>query len=90
MTMVWQAIEENDPSLLYSTTEIAGLQMHVIAFAVRWDEAAGMQVVDSEEGRHEDAFDLYCAADEPDGPYSTVKLEGFDRDYVLFATPFCD
>lgn len=82
--IIWtECGDESDPSArLLAHIRIAGLDMHLEAWAVTTD-ADGMQQA-TEETRRAEEFDQLCTM--MDTTFETVEIRG--RQYILIATPY--
>lgn len=76
--------EEFDEGRMLATVSINGLNMHVEAIEIAPD--SDPQAAKNPE--HEDDLDRWYEASGSEGKLSTVTI--FGREFVLFASPFCD
>lgn len=83
--VIWEDTSMNhDNSHLIAHINILGLDMHLEAIEITYDDH--VQVVTNPS--YEDVLDSMYEATGADSPFKTITL--FDnRQYVLFATPFC-
>ena len=82
----WDECNDDGSLLLGQFTISTGgfaCYMHVLAIEVKYE--AMMQVGVNDQC--EDELNKWASADEPDGSYDTLIING--RPYVLFASPHC-
>lgn len=83
-----------NPGRLLGNCTAFGGNFHVEALRIRWDDTEGQQTWQAEldqedfETNDEILCDLYRL--DPEGPFTTVEIPGFEGEWVLFMYPFKD